>query len=67
MSVVSEQCRKCVLYLEFLMLDEAFGEWCGFDKEHAMEDISYLQGVHDFAHNAVKLLEQSEIEEGDDE
>ena len=52
--MLDERCASCVLVLEHDMLTEAFDEWCGVTEEHAMEDIAYLQGIHDFAHKAIE-------------
>ncbi len=56
-------CEKCILYLEHKIINEAMCEWIGMDREHAIEDINYLQGVHDFAHRAVEALESDETDE----
>ena len=56
-------CEKCVLYLEHNIMHEAMCEWVGVDREHAMEDLNYLQGVHDFAHGAVEALKRGEDDE----
>jgi len=29
-------------------------EWCGVSKEDAMQDLYYLEGVHDMAHNLIE-------------
>lgn len=63
---LSEPCASCVLYLEHQMLREAFGEWAGFDREHAAEDIAYLGGVNDFAQRAIESIEDR-MGEGDEE
>lgn len=63
MTVLDERCAKCILVLEHDMLTEAFDEWCGTDREHATEDLAYLQGIHDFAHRAIAgMLEEEDGE-----
>ena len=52
------QCERCMLYLEHQIMEGAFGEWCGFDRERAMEDINYLQGVHDAVEKGLRALEE---------
>ena len=62
---LDERCARCVLVMEHDMLTEAFDEWCGTDEKHAMEDIAYLQGIHDFVHNAIEKLLEVDNGEGE--
>ena len=50
-------CERCAFYLEHNLMHEAMCEWVGINREQAMEDINYLQGVHDFAQKVVEKME----------
>ena len=41
-------------------MHEAMCEWVGMDREHAMEDLNYLMGIHDFAQRAIEAMEKSQ-------
>ncbi|MBO5740777.1 MAG: hypothetical protein J6R54_02180 [Bacteroidaceae bacterium] len=46
-----------ILRAEHDIMDRAFCEWIGEDKDSAMSDIQYLWGVHDFAEKLICLME----------
>lgn len=56
---MAHPCDNCVLRLEHEIMHEALCEWAGMDRERAMEDLNYLEGVHDFAQRALDALERS--------
>ena len=53
-------CENCALYVEHSLMHEAMCEWVGMVREHAMEDLNYLMGIHDFAQRAIEAMEKSQ-------
>ena len=46
-----------ILRAEHDILHESLCNWCGLNKDDAMQDIYYLQGVHDMAHKLMEKLD----------
>ena len=46
-----------ILRVEHDVLHDALTEWCGLNDEKATEDLQWLMGVNDMAHELIKRLE----------
>lgn len=44
------------------IMNTAFSEWIGQDRNTAMEDLQYLWGVHDLAEKLIQRMEEEESE-----
>lgn len=53
-----EVCAYDILKAEHDVMHEALTTWVGLKDNDSAEDIQYLWGVHDLAHNLLKELEE---------
>ena len=51
-----------MFYLEHQLMQEAFCEWIGLSKDHATEDVNYLNGICDTVQRAYEALERGDSE-----